>query len=407
MKKLLLAIILLFSTIGLIGCTDSSDTTTGTTDSTTDSSTSSTVKLTVWVSSASEAITREMLEDYKALNPDTNYEFTIGTVSEADAKTEILKDVDAAADVFAFAQDHLEELVTAGAISQIGGTYKTEATEANTADSIAASTIDDKLYAFPMTADNGYFMYYDKRVFTNEADLLSIESMIATAQADNGKKVFLDMGNGFYTASLLFATGNRMDLTDADFDDADGIKVAEAMQALINTTGFSKTATEFPGGMGTTLAAGVGGTWNAADIITAIGEENMGCTKLPTIKIDGVDTQLASFAGYKLIGVKAGSSNAVEANKLALFLSNEENQLTRFEELGFGPSNVGALANEEVVANVPLTGLAAQSPYSVPQTNVPGTFWDACTALSNALETPGTSTVEEILAQFMAAVYPA
>ncbi len=401
MKKILLAIILLFSTIGLIGCTDSSDTTgdTGTT--------SSTVKLTVWVSSASEAMTKQMLEDYKALNPDTTYEFTVGTVSEGDAKTEILKDVDAAADVFTFAQDHLEELVTAGAISQIGGTYKTEATDANTADSIAASTIDDKLYAFPMTADNGYFMYYDKRVFTNEDDLLSIESMMTAAQADNGKKVFLDMGNGFYTASLLFATGNRMDLSDADFDDADGVKVAEAMQTLINTAGFSKNADEFPGGMGTTLAAGVGGTWNAADVIAAIGEENMGCTKLPTVKIDGVDTQLASFAGYKLIGVKAGSSNAVEANKLALFLSNEENQLTRFEELGFGPSNIAALANEDVIANVPLSGLAAQSPYSVPQTNVPGTFWDACTALTNALETPGTSSIEDILAQFMAAVYPA
>ena len=39
---------------------------------------------------------------------------------------------------------------------------------ANSADSVEAATFNDTLYAFPMTADNGYFLYYDSTVLSEE-----------------------------------------------------------------------------------------------------------------------------------------------------------------------------------------------------------------------------------------------
>ena len=36
------------------------------------------------------------------------------------------------------------------------------------AGSVLAATIDGKLYAYPATADNGYFMFYNKEYFTED-----------------------------------------------------------------------------------------------------------------------------------------------------------------------------------------------------------------------------------------------
>ena len=58
---------------------------------------------------------------------------------------------------------------------------------ANSADSVEAATFNDTLYAFPMTADNGYFLYYDSTVLSEE-DVASWDTMLAKAD-EAGKKV--------------------------------------------------------------------------------------------------------------------------------------------------------------------------------------------------------------------------
>ena len=61
---------------------------------------------------------------------------------------------------------------------------------------------------------------------------------------------------------------------------------------------------------------------------------------------------------------------------LAQFLTNEENQLARFNSFGWGPSNVKAQANDAVKANESLAALAAQNAFAVPQGQIAGVFWD-------------------------------
>lgn len=50
-----------------------------------------------------------------------------------------------------------------------------------------AATVNGTLYAYPATADNGYFMFYNKEYFTEE-DVKSLDTMMQIA-ADNGKKI--------------------------------------------------------------------------------------------------------------------------------------------------------------------------------------------------------------------------
>ena len=52
----------------------------------------------------------------------------------------------------------------------------------------------------PLTADNGYFMFYDKSFFT-EDDVKSLDTMMDKAAAA-GKKVSMDVANGWYLYSF-------------------------------------------------------------------------------------------------------------------------------------------------------------------------------------------------------------
>ena len=72
-----------------------------------------TVSLKVWGSQEDQAMLAEMVEAFKAANPDTEWDITFGVVGEPDAKAKYLEDPAAAADVFAHrhAAEHGEALL--------------------------------------------------------------------------------------------------------------------------------------------------------------------------------------------------------------------------------------------------------------------------------------------------------
>ena len=51
----------------------------------------------------------------------------------------------------------------------------------NTAASVDAATLNGKLYAYPLTADNGYFMFYNKEYFTEE-DVQTLDAMLGAME---------------------------------------------------------------------------------------------------------------------------------------------------------------------------------------------------------------------------------
>lgn len=133
-----------------------------------------------------------------------------GVVGEPDAKARYLEDPAAAADVFAFSNDQLLDLVNADALYEV--TRNLDAiVAANSAGSIESATLDGVLYGYPMTADNGYFLYYDKSVLSEE-DVQTLDSILAKAN-EAGKKVFMDVSNGWYIASFFLGAAARSGLT--------------------------------------------------------------------------------------------------------------------------------------------------------------------------------------------------
>jgi len=365
------------------------------------------ITLKVWAPQEEQVLLASMVEAFKKANTGSEYTIELGVVSEADAKTKYLEDPEAAADVFMFANDQIKDLVKSGSLYEITKN-KAAIIAANVPGSVEAATVDGKLYGYPMTADNGYFMYYDSSVFT-ATDVKSMEAMLTKAAAAN-KKVFMDVSNGWYIASFFLGAGNTLKIgTDGkqvvDFNNAKGLAVGEYIKSFTANPAFlTGDDNILKGGIGTTIAAGVSGTWNAADIQSKLGA-NYAAAKLPTIKLGGVDTQMGSFGGFKLIGVNSLTKAPLAAMALAEFLTNEANQLKRFTTRSLGPSNIKASADPAVKANIALAALAAQSPFAVSQNDVLGSYWAPAEAFGLAMETKDyTKTVQQLLDALVAQV---
>ena len=215
MKKKILAIIIsaVMTAACLTGCgsktegetkkieNNSDSMNSGTQDGTSDdlianliASTEGEVSLTVWVSEEDQNLTNGLIESFEAEYPDVKFNITLIPESEASAKDNLLVDVEAGPDIFTFADDQINELVKAEALKEVNIAYSYDIKDSNVAGAIDAATVDNKLYAYPMTADNGYVMFYDASVFTEE-DVKSMDTMIAKAKAVN-KKIAMDISNG-------------------------------------------------------------------------------------------------------------------------------------------------------------------------------------------------------------------
>lgn len=351
--------------------------------------TTDTVSLTVWASEEDQTLTTELLEKFKAQYPDVTFDIKLGSESESTAKDTVLTDVEAAADVYAFADDQINELVAAGALQAVSATYTYDVAAENVAGAVEAATVDGTLYAYPMTADNGYFMFYDSSVFT-EDDVQSLEKMIEVADAA-GKKIGMDISNGWYIYSFFQGAGYDLTLNDDGVTNscawnAEGaVDVAQAIMDLCATgvlvdMGDEEMATAIAEG---TVVAAVNGTWRAETASDAWGE-NYAATKLPTFEVAGEAKQMSSYSGYKLIGVNPYSKNVGWSMLLAEFLTNAESQAARFEARGLGPANIEAASSQAVQENPAIAALAAQAAYATPQ-RVGGNFWTPAETLGQIL----------------------
>ena len=342
-----------------------------------------TVALLVWVGDdADQEWINGVIDNFKVANPGTKFDIKVGIQSESTAKATILTDITAAADVFTFADDQLGELVNAGALQPVSLNVE-DVIARNVAGAVAASTVDGTLYAYPATADNGYFMFYNKEYFTEE-DVLSLDTMLEKAAAE-GKKVSMDWSSGWYLYSFFQGAGLTMKLlpdgvnNESNWNATDtpitGVEVAQAMLDIAANPGFINQGDgEFVTGIKDgTVIAGVNGVWNAVAAQEAWGD-NYAATKLPTYTVAGQQAQMASFAGYKLVGVNAYSVNVGWAMMLADFMTNEQSQVSRFTLRGQGPSNLAAGASAEVQASPAIVALAEQNPYATTQ-RVGGNYW--------------------------------
>ena len=341
------------------------------------------VTLTMWGAEEDQELLRTIADNFIKEYGNYGGKITInlGAQSEKEAKDTVLTDPTAAADVYAFADDQLNELVQAGALQEVQ-LNADDIKSRNTAASVDAATLNGKLYAYPLTADNGYFMFYDKSFFT-EDDVKSLDTMMEKAAAA-GKKVSMDVANGWYLYSFYAGAGLNLALADdgvstvCNWNEAPGADVTQAVIDICKNPGFlALKDEEFTGKLKDgTLVAGVNGTWRANDAAEVWGDNYAAC-KLPTYTLNGEQVQMASFSGFKLIGVNPHSANVGAAMLLADYVTNEENETLRFQQRAQGPSNTNALA---AASSPALTAVVAQSEYANLQ-RVGGNYWASAETL--------------------------
>lgn len=356
--------------------------------------------LKLWGSQDDQEFLKDRIKAFQEANKDNEYDIQLGVVGEPDAQTKVLEDLDAAADVFAFPNDQLRELVKAGALYKVS--RPDDIKQIKEGKGVDAFTEGENIYAFPFSADNGYFLYYDNRVFSAD-DVKDLDTMLEKAKKAN-KKVGMDISNGWYIASFFLANGGKFEIDQdgvqkVNFNDENAVAAGEAIKAFTANEAF-KTGddNEFKAALKDgSLAAFVSGTWNAADVKEILGE-GYAATKLPEVTIAGQKKQLGSFAGYKGYGVNAHTKSPEAAMDLARFLTNEESQAKRFEMRATGPANNKVAESEAVKKDVALSALLAQQPYAVSQNNVLGSYWGPAEAFGTAMEQKDYSkSVKELL----------
>ncbi len=347
-------------------------------------------EITIWVADNVQSFTDEQVAKFLEENPQfAGYTVRTEPVGEGDAANNMITDVEGGADIYGFAQDQLARLVSAGALMPISGDYAAFVDSENDAGAAGAAKMGDTTFAFPVTSDNGYFLYYDKSVVT---DPTSLDKIVADCEAA-GKSFYMEINSGWYQPAFFFGAGCTLtydtddmgNFTSCNIDYATD-KGLTALKAIINLHKSPAFVNGSSLSSATNVGAIVDGTWDSGAAQELFGE-NYACAKLPTATVDGTSFQLGGFGGFKLIGIKPQT----DANKMqvclaiAQFLSSADTQLARYEAVGWGPSNVTAQQSDVVKADVALSALAEQLALTIPQGQYPNDYWSLATSLGDTV----------------------
>ncbi len=356
-----------------------------------------------------DTLDEEEYDEFKS-----SYSLTYSSVSESNAAEQLQTDVNAAGSVYFFPQDQLARLVSANLIQPVSSTYASDVRSRNDSGSVAAATAGSTLYGFPITSDNGFFVYYDATVLdgyaekhetTSEAILANQTTLIEAAQ-DLSMTINFQLSDdgGWYNAAYFFGAGAVCEWnlsSDGDFY-AEGINDTycsnEGLLACAGMSELISSGTYICGSSASGFAENalvvVDGTWDYNAAIEALdtrGAHELGCAPLWEVTVpactvaaytEDVTYQLVTFTGNKLIGTKPeedGTKNAY-AQSIANWLSGYECQMDRFEKHAWGPSNLKAQESEAVQENPALVALNTQFNLGgVPQGNYPDEWWSWAT----------------------------
>ena len=139
------------------------------------------VSLRVWGAEEDEELINQIISNFiSEYGSMANLKITFEPHSESNCKDELLGDVLNAPDVFTFADDQLLAFIASGVLKSVEN--GSEISERNLAAASEAGSYNGTLYAYPLTADNGYFMFYNKEFISDEA-VQTLDGLMAAAAA--------------------------------------------------------------------------------------------------------------------------------------------------------------------------------------------------------------------------------
>lgn len=349
------------------------------------------ITLKVWGPEKYQALLKEQCARFEKNFSDQGRKIKIEVAvqGEGNVSEQIRVDSNAAADVFGLAGDHAFTLARDGYLAPVRTTFLPTVQSENIEGTYSFASLDldgngELLYGYPETGENGYAMFYDKSVLS-EDDVKTMESLMAACEREK-KSFMFNVGDGFYGCTVAFTGGGQLSIADdnktqaIDFDFDKIYPVAKAFSDLFAENEYyidnDVNAGLASGFTNKTVCAGVIGSWGVADMENALGDD-MAVVKLPTLNIDGTDTQLVTASGSKMLGVNAHSKFPYAAQSLAFYLSGEECQMERLETLNWGPSNIAVTETDAFKNNEPLSAIYAQQETSVHQANLLSSTWSS------------------------------
>lgn len=354
------------------------------------------VQITLWSDEQNIELIKSQLEEFKELHSDEAvFEFKIYVEGADTCRETVLTNPQAAADIYVFADDQFEDLYRNGALLEVTANPDNVYAGVGGEESGAAQAVtrDGRLYGYPYTAGNGYFLYYNKAYFT-EDDVKTLDRILEVA-AENNKKFAMDYSSGWYIYSFFKGAGLEVysneegtanicnwNATDTEYT---GVQVAEAMVTVASSEGFDATNDDgfIEGVNNGEIIAGINGAWNAGIVENAWGDD-YAATMLPTYTLAGNQVQMCSFTGYKIVGVNAYTDYPDYCMAIAEYLTNEECQIEHFELTGECPANAVAASDPAVQNSQAIAAFAMQSRYGYTQ-RVSESYWSASSKLGITL----------------------
>ncbi len=322
---------------------------------------------------------------FKEQNPDAfkGYTFDFAGSGNAGAYANMSVDPTKGAAIYSFPNDQMANLANLNALSPLGQSDMAWNRENNSAASIEAGKLGEKYMAYPLQADNGFFMYYRKDVFEGTSvwdaekgtlkEGYTFRDLYAAIEEKGGSfanaKVSWAFGDSWYVSGVFFALGGDYEVvynsegkqTSAscnftytlpegvtNWKDGDYTLGETAVELMLNTfmnadgtlnphflytdsdkVPYNDTVSTYtnpanPQAQETPLVATVNGTWKYNELLTNWGEENLGAAPLPMLEDnEGNKYAWKTFAGYQLLGV----------NPLCEFVQDNPENITILHQL--------------------------------------------------------------------------
>lgn len=340
-----------FAAWGLLGCNGSLD-----------GAGKEKVRLMVWSPSEDQSKDsgewlQNVCKDFAKEHPEWDITFVYGIADEATSALQVSQDPEASADVFLYSNDRLPDMVDANSLVKFGGKYREEIERTNTAEVLNSLIKDGELYGVPFTT-NTWFMYYDKRVFSEE-DIKNIDLMLTKGV------VSFPFVNSWYLPA--FYLGNGCTLFGDGTDESEGVdfggeKAAEVTHYLIDLAAnpnfkMDQDGSGLAGLRDGSISAFFSGSWDARAVKEILGD-NMGVAALPKFTLNGTEKQMMAYAGSKAVGVNPHCKDMVPAVELAVYLGSADVQRSHYQLRNVIPCNT-LLQEEEEIKNDSL--VAAQN----------------------------------------------
>ena len=368
--------------------------------------------ITVWATPQEEKVIQDIVSEWNAEHDSAN-DFTINfrAVHEGDAGI-LLRDplIEDGPALVLCADDHIKDLALKNIIAPLSEQRAKKVIENNTHVSVEGSSYDGELYGYPVTSDNGYFLWYNNSLVSEET-IESLEDLLAYAEA-NGKQVLMDVTSGWYANSFLmspdacgtdslrwYVNDNGQNVYEGTWDSEEGVKVSTYIGELLSkyykdgvlVTGSNDAIVSgFASGK---MIAAVSGTWMEGDLEKAIGADKLAADKLPSYHIDGKAYQMASFTGSKIFAINKTrpAQEQITAAALAELLTTSQSQLVRFETRQALPCNNKAAADKRYTEHVSkgAAALNKQNQYACVQAKTAeGAYWSIGEAIGKAYLDP-------------------